>query len=360
MMTMTPIIKVVGDYCNLKCLYCFYFTKDQGCKKVMRLELLEKFIQQYHSIFDGKIKYIWHGGEPLLAGINFFRKIVELQNRYKRGKQEITNTIQTNATLINDKWAKFFKKYNFGVGVSLDGDKHSNDAFRRNKKGSGCFDAIMRGVDVLRKYGIDPGFIQTVTKTNAWRAESNFLFMTEVLKADRFGINHFFDPYKSNEIMKSENVNNDDLIAFLKTYIDLWIKKDSANLKIREVENFLAGAVGKCASSCAFNGNCISYFLVENNGDIYPCDRLSTNINMLLGNIERQSLSEIIAGESRAKYMDLVSNQPDDCKACEWYNACHNGCPHHRVGGVNGKYYYCKTRKEVFSYIKEKMERSLH
>ena len=132
---MVPIIKVVGDFCNLRCQYCFYNTKDQLTRRMMKDELLEKFLAQYMGLFTGRLIFIWHGGEPLLAGLPFFKKIVDIQAKNLRDGQIIQNTIQTNATLIDNAWAEFFRAHDFRVGVSLDGDKESHDHFRLSHGG---------------------------------------------------------------------------------------------------------------------------------------------------------------------------------------------------------------------------------
>lgn len=171
-----PIIKVVGDFCNLRCRYCFYNTEDQLTSRIMSDELLDKFLEEYIRLFTNDIMFIWHGGEPLLAGLSFFQKIVNLQTKYRKSHQIIKNNIQTNATLINDDWAKFFKAHNFRVGVSLDGDKKSHDFFRINNAGHGSFDQAIKGIEILRRYGIEPGIIQTITRGHLNRVREDFIF----------------------------------------------------------------------------------------------------------------------------------------------------------------------------------------
>lgn len=354
--TMVPIIKVVGDFCNLRCRYCFYNTQDQSTPQRMDEELLEKFLSHYLELFPGQLLFIWHGGEPLLAGLPFFKKIIELQERHRREGQTIRNAVQTNATLVDDMWAEFFKIHDFRVGVSVDGDKESHDRFRTNLGGRGSFNAVQRGVETLRQHGVHPGFIQTLTHSNTSHAREDFNFLANILGAKSWGVNEYLDVEGVNRAMLGQTISNEELTAFLKTYVDCWLEQDDAGLKIREIENFLAGVFGKRAPGCTFNGTCTSFFCLEYDGRIYPCDRLSNREDLLFGNLTEASLLEILNGSERLAYAEGVNRIHPDCAVCEWQAACHSGCTHHRVGGISGKYYYCETRKTIFAYLKKKVE----
>lgn len=352
---MVPVVKVVGDFCNLRCRYCFYNTEDQSTSCVMRDELLERFLEQYMELFAGHLIFIWHGGEPLLAGLPFFQKVVNLQTRNLRDGQKIQNTIQTNATLIDDEWAGFFKAHNFRVGVSLDGNRESHDHFRINHAGKGSFDRVLAGIEVLRRHGIYPGIIQTLTHDNISRTKEDFDFFANILGVQGWGTNTYLDAKGINASMLDQNITNEELTKFLKTYINLWLAQDNPNLRIREIENFISGVFGKRAPNCTFNGSCTGFFCLEYDGRVYPCDRLSNHPEFLLGNLAQQSLLEILNGLARVKYAEDVNSLHPDCAVCEWQKACHNGCTMHRVGGIRGKYYYCGTRRAIFSHLGEKV-----
>ncbi|MEK9150603.1 MAG: radical SAM protein [Patescibacteria group bacterium] len=353
---MVPIIKVVGDFCNLRCQYCFYNTKDQLTRRMMKDELLEKFLAQYMGLFTGRLIFIWHGGEPLLAGLPFFKKIVDIQAKNLRDGQIIQNTIQTNATLIDNAWAEFFRAHDFRVGVSLDGDKESHDHFRLSHGGGSSFNRVMRGIEILRRHGIEPGIIQTLTHDNVPRAKENFNFFVNILGIKSWGVNDYLDVAGINKAMLGQTIMNEELTQFIKTYIDLWLAQDDSDLRVREIENFISGVSGKRAPNCIFNGSCTGFFCLEYDGRVYPCDRLSNRPELLFGNLSRQSLLEILNGSTRLKYAEDINSLHPDCAVCEWQKACYNGCTIHRVGGTRGKYYYCETRKAVFAYLKEKVE----
>lgn len=357
---MVPIIKVVGDFCNLRCRYCFYNPVDQSTRYVMSDELLEKFLGQYMGLFTGHLIFIWHGGEPLLAGLPFFQKVVDLQTKNLRDGQIIQNTIQTNATLVDAEWAEFFKAHGFRVGVSLDGDKENHDHFRLNHGGGGSFDRVMRGIEILRRHGIEPGIIQTLTHDNVSRAKEDFNFFANVLGTKSWGVNDYLDVAGVNKAMLDQTITNEELTQFLKTYIDLWLVQDNPNLRVREIENFISGVFSKRAPNCTFNGSCTGFFCLEYDGRVYPCDRLSNRPELLFGDLSQQSLLEILNGPTRLRYAEDVNSLHPECAVCEWQKACHNGCTMHRVDGIRGKYYYCETRKAIFAYLKEKVEAQKH
>jgi len=352
---MIPIIKVVGDFCNLRCRYCFYNSKNQNARHVMNMELLERFLVEYMHLFTGNLIFIWHGGEPLLAGLSFFEQVIRIQRENLRNNQRIQNRIQTDATLIGDAWAEFFRLHDFKVGVSLDGNKESHNLFRINQIGRGSFDQTMNGILTLRRHNVNPGFIQTLTRDNLVRSRENLDFFVNQLKSKSWGTNIYLDIQEINKSMRKQNITNSELIQLLKDYIDFWLRQNNPHLQIREIENFISGIFRKRAPNCAFNGSCTAFFCLNYDGKIYPCDRFSDNSVFLFGDISRQTLLEILNGQKRLKYAESVNYLPEECTTCKWQKACNNGCSHHRLGGIQGKYYYCEARKEIFEYLKKKL-----
>jgi len=353
-----PLIKVVGHGCNLKCDYCFYYASNQSNINVMSLKLLEKFFYEYFELFSSRdVMFLWHGGEPLLAGLSFFEQVIDLQKQYTKRGQPIKNDIQTNATLVDDEFANFFKRYNFRVGVSLDGNKSTHDRFRKNKNGIGSFEKTLMGIKILQEHGINPGVLQVVTKDTVSQAKENFHFIVDELGIKSIAVNAFLYKEGINKEMTSQTVSNEDFTDFLKMYIDLWLERDDPDLRIREIENFLAGVLGKQAPTCNFNGLCTRFFCLNNDGKIYPCDAFSNREDLVLGNLSKQSLMEIFNSAKARKYVKEVHKYPLKCMNCEWFNACHNGCTYHRMGGISGKYYYCPTRKNIFKYMKSIYEK---
>lgn len=347
---MVPIIKVVGNYCNLHCEYCFYNAREQSKKTIMSEQLLDKFIYEYLNLFSGKVNFIWHGGEPLLAGIPFFEGVMKLQKKYAKKDQIIRNSIQTNATLVNEEWANFFKVNNFKVGVSIDGNLKSHNEFRKNKRGEGSFENVINGIRILQKHTVRLGFIQTLTRANIANLDDDFKYFVETLGVRSWGINHYFEQDSGLDIVK-QRIDNKQLKEYLKRCIDLWLTQNDPNLRLREIDHFIAGVLGKNINSCSFNGTCTSYFCLSYDGKIYPCDRFSEQEKYLLGDLTWQALIEILNGNARLQYATDVNDIPTDCAKCNWLKGCNNGCAHHRLGNIKGKYVFCETRQDMFRYL---------
>ncbi|MCX6736831.1 MAG: radical SAM protein [Candidatus Parcubacteria bacterium] len=352
----TIIAKIVGNFCNLKCSYCFYRGTDQTIDAVMSLNLLDKLIKDVLDFPEKTALFIWHGGEPLLAGLDFFEEIIKLQNKYNRSNMVIKNSIQTNATLINDDWAQFFKSHKFRVGVSLDGCEETHNKFRKYSNGKGSFNNTIRGIKTLRSHEVPLGFIQTISKKNLVSIQKDFHFFVDDLNINNWGINPIFDIYEKNNILSAEYLEPQELTYFLKTLIGLWIARNDKNLSIREIDNFVAGVLGKRAKLCIFNGTCSSYLCVDFNGNVYPCDRFSCSEEFRLGDIGKESIKEIFRRNKHYDYKKAITDYPTSCLKCSWFNACHNGCSQHRIGGLSGEYYYCATRREIFSFLREKIK----
>lgn len=344
------IVKPVGDWCNLRCDYCFHHMKDQVQKRLMDIEFLERFLKEYFALPLEEYGFSWHGGEPLLAGIPFFKEVVRLQR--KLGKDaKINNAIQTNGILIDDEWAAFFKHNDFGVGISLDGCREAHNRFRVDYNRKGSFDRVIKAIETLRAWKIEPGILQTFTRSNIAYTEKNFLFLIEKLGVKSIGINPFYDLEGINTDMVGQTLSPEEFTTALKTYVRLWLRKKHSCLKIREICDFLAGTLGKIASTPCFYGLCEVVFCIEWNGEVYPCDQVPGKEEFLCGNLVHQSLEEILNGPAWRKYIERISILTETCRTCSWLVACNNGCPFLREGGVEGIYYYCKSRQEMFAYF---------
>lgn len=347
----TLIIMAVGNYCNLRCGYCFHHNECQQEKMIMDIDLLEKIVSQFLATDQSGYKFIWHGGEPMLAGLKFYKQAISLQEKYRKPNQEIRNSIQTNATLVNEEWARFFKKNNFGVGVSLDGCKSSHDKFRVYIDGTGSFDDVLRGVMTLRSHDVKLGYIQTVAKDNLAAVDEDFKFFTEELKTESWGVNYYLD--KSNGRMSDQTVTPEEMATHVIRNIDLWLKRDDDKLRIREIEHFFRPFLKRDVNHCDFSGSCGQYFCIDWKGGVTPCDRFSDSVEFHLGNLQRQDLAEIINSDSLKLHNENTAFYPNDCLYCKWLKYCRNGCVHLRIPDVRSKYFYCEARKKIFSYVEQ-------
>ena len=351
----TVIIKVVGSQCNLRCRYCYYNGLDQSAPSVMSLDVLESFIRQHMGLFDGKLCFIWHGGEPLLTGLPFFKSIIKFQGQYSRPGHDIQNHIQTNATLINDDWVQFFSEHQFGVGLSIDGTAESHDLCRVDQAGVGTHARVMQGVELLRKHNVKYGVIQVVTPVQLPFIEDSFRFFVDELGIRQWSINVPGIGHCSNQD-NSFSLTNRQYVAMMKRVMRLWMERRDKNLSIRQVDDFICGVQKKKSGHCTFCGTCDRYYCLDHSGNVFPCDDLANESDYCFGNLEETPLEEILCGEKRKSYLAEIASVRSECSQCGWWSVCHGGCPAQRIGGVKGKYCYCGARKALFQYS-EKLAR---
>jgi uncharacterized protein len=345
----TVIIKIVGSQCNLRCRYCYYNGQDQSVSSVMSLEVLESFIKQHMGLFDGKLCFIWHGGEPLLAGLPLFQAIIKFQRQYLRPGQEVQNHVQTNGTLLTDDWARFFKEHEFGVGLSIDGARACHDLCRVDLAGAGSHARVMRGVNILQKHGVKFGVIQVVTPAQLPFLEDTFRFFVDELGIRQWSINVPGLGHCSNQD-DSFALSNKQYVMMMIKVMRLWMERRDKGLVIRQVEDFISGAQKKKSGHCSFCGTCDRYFCLDNKGNVFPCDDLTDGPDYCFGNIMNLGLEEILFGEKRKNYLTEIALARGSCSKCRWWPVCRGGCPAQRVGGVEGKYCYCGARQELFLY----------
>lgn len=355
--SLTPIIKVVGDSCNLRCSYCFYSQQDQGDRKRMSLETLDSFLGQHLGFFEGPCCFVWHGGEPLLAGIEFFKSVVSLQKQHARAGQKLINNIQTNASLLTDSWAEFFKANDFHIGVSLDGRGEIHDRFRRTAGGSGSSEHVIRGIETLRRHGLSFGIVQVLTAASAPHVGETFRYFADDLGAKHWSMNAFVD-LDGYSCAKNESLSCAQWRDAVMACIDEWLHRGDRDLIIREIESLVSGAMGRRSRSCSYNGGCAQYYCVNWDGGIFPCDNFTNTPEMRLGSLAEETLIGILAGARRREVLDRMTSLPVGCKSCEWQHACHNGCPSHRRNGFEGKLAFCSARKELFGHMKSLIRQS--
>jgi len=347
----TPIMRVVGNFCNLRCQYCFYRGDDQATPHLMGLDVLHKAIQDItsYNIQQGNrlVEFIWHGGEPLLAGIQFFETVVRIQNDLQLSKAvSFVNSIQTNGTLINQEWASFFARNRFQVGVSLDGLPHLHNRYRIDVRGEGSWDLSLRGYRILKEFGINPGIIVVVHAETIPFAKEIVRYLYNEVKVGSIAFSPFIDPDSTLGLLPL------DYQKFLKEVLDVWMEIDSQDLQIREIDDFLNLSQGIQPSGCVFNGSCASYLSVQPNGDVYPCSRLQFKPDLLFGNLLNQGLSKILKSEGYLRFKRFVSSLPDSCRRCELSKSCNNGCTAYRF---NGKYYFCETRRKFSKIVRREI-----
>jgi uncharacterized protein len=355
------MLKPIGAICNLRCKYCYYLEKKElypeGKSYVMSDELLEEFIEQYmNSQTMQQVLFTWHGGETLMRNISFYKKALELQRKYARGRQ-VDNCIQTNGTLLNDTWCKFFKENNFLVGISVDGPQHLHDKYRRAKDGRPSFHNVMKGIALLKKHGVDFNVMGVVNDYNVDYPLEFYHFFKEI---DCRYIQ--FSPVveKVDGELASWNVPAEKWGDFLIAIFDEWVKKDVGKFFIQYFDSALANWVGEQPGLCIFAKTCGHAGVMEFNGDVYSCDHF-VYPKYKLGNIKQKTLTELMYSPQQVKFgNDKADTLPKQCKSCKYLFACNGECPKNRIiqtaDGEDGLNYLCEGYYKFFDHIAPYMD----
>lgn len=362
------MLKSIGATCNLGCTYCYYLEKkelypEKG-KTLMSNELLERFIIQYIEAQTMQpILFTWHGGEPLMRDISFYKKALELQRKYARGKQ-ITNTLQTNGTLLNDKWCEFFKENNFLIGISIDGSKPFHDKYRTTKDLRPTFDHVMRGINLLKKHNVEYNIMGVVNDFNIDYPLEFYQFFKDI---DSHYIQFAPIVERDSEGNVTEwSVSPEKWGDFLIAIFDEWVKKDVGTYFIQYFDSALANWVGVNPGVCIFAKNCGHAGVMEFNGDVYSCDHF-VYPQYKLGNIKTQTLTEMMYSKQQIDFgLAKSESLSSKCKQCKYLFACHGECPKNRISKTQsgeeinylcaGYYKFFKHIDPYMSFMKKELE----
>lgn len=368
------MLKPVGAECNLNCDYCYYLSSDEspherpGKLKIMSEELLRKAIQETIRFNNTpEVSFCWHGGEPLLAGIEFFQKAVEIQDYFKSGSSKtVINTIQTNGTLLNPEWCKFFKENNFLVGVSIDGPKEIHDSFRINRAGESMFDKTMDGISMLIEYGVEFNTLSTVNSASEGRGAEVYAFLKniEVYSLEKPGFMQFLPVVAPGEPW---GVSAEGYGHFMKdVFAEWWRCEDAGRVYVQLFDIALANYMGMQSGLCQFNPVCGDVPVLEQNGDIFTCDHFVNRQKSIgdndfyLGNLGTQNFEELVYSPRIANFgIEKRSKLPVKCQRCDYLNLCYGGCPEHRVVKKGGDYninFLCPGFISFFSFVSPFLE----
>lgn len=370
------LAKPVGASCNLRCKYCYYLEKSHLYRnapaRVMSDELLERFVQEYiQAQTMSQVLFTWHGGEPLMRPLSFYRKAVALQERYAFGRQ-IDNTIQTNGTLLTDEWCEFFKEHNWLVGISIDGPQEFHDEYRRTASDKPSWQKVMRGIRLLRKHGVEWNAMAVVNDFNAGYPLEFYHFFKEM------GAKYIqFAPVVERMAAHSDGrhlatlVDQECPVAdfsvspaqwgdFLCAIFDEWVRHDVGQTYVEIFDCTLANWVGERPGICVYAKECGHAGVMEFNGDVYSCDHFVFP-EYKLGNIRDKTLVEMLYGEQQRQFSSLKhASLPKQCKECEWEFACHGECPKNRF--VNDRYgnpglnYLCSGYRHFYEHVAPYMD----
>jgi uncharacterized protein len=363
------LAKPTGAACNLDCTYCFFLDKEllyPGSKFRMSDSLLEQYIRQLieaHQV--NEVNIAWQGGEPTLMGLDFYRRVMDLVEKYRRPGMTFLHTMQTNATLLDDDWAAFFKEHSFLMGVSIDGPRPLHDVYRVDKGGAPTFDRVMRGLRLLQKHGIDFNILTTVNHVNAdyplevyrfLRDEAGTTWMQFIPVVERLN-DGGLTLYQEGTTVSERSVGAEQFGRFLSAIFDEWVRHDVGNIFVQTFEATLRNWLGMGSSGmCVFNQTCGTGLAIEHNGDLYSCDHF-VEPKYLLGNIQETHMIELVASPQQLKFgQDKHDALPRYCRECDVRFACHGECPKNRFiltpDGEPGLNYLCAGFKEFFHHVR--------
>ena len=350
-------IKPVGARCNLKCSYCYYKGTGDNVNSVMNDETLENCIKQHFSSSSGDtVLFTWHGGEPLLAGIDFYEKVLSIQRKYLPQGKSFLNGIQTNGTMLTKEWCSFFAANGFIVGVSIDGPDFLHNKLRRTANQCGSFEKTLAGYMALREYGINAEILCVVSAYNVRYPLVVYDFF-KTLGAKYITFLPLVEKRTdSAELVSQESVPALEFGRFLSAIFDEWIKKDIGAVKIQIFEEALRTAFNQEHSLCIFRERCGGVPVIEHNGDFYPCDHFVEK-NRLLGNINERPLEYFLNHPAQKAFGDAKLNTlPQYCISCEVLTMCNGECPKNRFiaspAGEPGLNYLCEGYKYFFNHCK--------
>ncbi len=351
-------VKPVGARCNLNCSYCYYLDKKDIAALpggLMSDEILENYIRRHiEATTEPEIFFSWHGGEPTLAGLSFFRKVVTLQETYLPAGRAIRNGIQTNGTLITDEWGRFLSSENFYAGISLDGPERYHNINRTRGGGSGTFDEVMRGLEILRRHNVSHEFLCVVNNDNVSSPLEVYRFFRELGASYITFLPFVREDGRGSGRATPSSVRPMDFGRFLAAIFDEWIADDIGKVKVQIFEEALRTAFRQEHTLCIFKPVCGGVPVVEMNGDFYMCDHY-VDPEHWLGNIANQHLAELL-DHPRQKAFGKVKRDslPQYCLECEVLDMCNGECPKNRFtlapAGAPGLNYLCEGYRHFFNH----------
>jgi len=350
------MVKPAGAACNLDCSYCFYLRKEAlypGQSHLMPLEVLDSYMRQLMISSGPEVVVTWQGGEPMLRGLDFFRRSVELAEQYRQPGQRVQHAIQTNGTLIDDEWAEFFRANDYLVGVSVDGPAHLHDALRVDKAGRGTHREVVRGWDTLRAHQVRANILCTINAANVDHPLEVYRHLRDELRARYIQLIPIVE--QVGQGVSSRTASAAALGRFLVAVFDEWRRRDrKRGIHINTIDTALASMHGQY-TACTVAPHCGGCLAMERNGDVYSCDHY-VEPRHRLGNIADRTIAEMVASPQqqhfgRAKYDTL----PDQCIACPVLHMCYGGCPKDRIAvtadGQPGLNWLCEGYRRFFSHV---------
>lgn len=359
----TLMAKPCGPRCNLRCDYCFYIEKERNYpdrrRMVMSDELLEEYVRQYVAAVETpEVSFAWQGGEPTLAGLPFFRKAVQLQKRYGKGRR-VSNSLQTNGVLLDDDWCRFLADHGFLVGLSLDGPRGIHDRHRKDRGGRPTFDRVMKALERLQRHKVELNVLACLDRTSSRHPVEVYRFLRDhgvrfiqlipVVELEAGGAGG------GAPAVTPWSVDPEGYGSFLAGVFDEWVRRDVGRVHVMNFEWTLASLMGMPWGTCVHAPRCGASLVLEHDGDVFSCDHFVGPAHRL-GSILRDDL-RTLAGSTRQREFGAwkETGLPGACRRCGWLAACHGGCPKHRFAvspdGEAGMNHLCAGIRRYLEHV---------
>lgn len=377
--------KPIGPICNLDCEYCYYLHKEELYPSTsswrMPPETMDHFIRQYIEAQPARaeeITFAWQGGEPTLLGVDYFRRVVQMQQNYQPVGKRIVNSLQTNAVLLDDEWCEFFAEHNFLIGVSIDGPAELHDKYRYDKQGEPTFLKVLNGLKLLKKHGVEYNALVVVNRHNGDHGRRVYTYLRDngieylqfipIVEQRGVGVHGESpaslpvlgdDPLPEtaqwDHLVSSRSVRPEQFGRFLSEVFDEWVLRDVGRVFVQIFDQALSAWVGVEPSLCVFRKECGRALAIEHNGDLFSCDHF-VEPEYKLGNILDLPIIEMANSEAQRKFgSDKQTSLPKYCRQCEVRFMCNGECPKNRFietpDGDSGLNYLCEGYRQFFNYI---------
>ena len=366
------MLKPAGSLCNLGCAYCYYLDKADiygGREPRMSLEMLETVIREYIAANDvPEVTFNWHGGEPLVLGLDFYRKAMELERKYADGKT-VFNTLQTNGTLLTPEWADFLRENRFLVGISIDGPRDIHDKYRKDRGGAGTFDKVVCGIGLLRAHGVEFNTMSTVNKVSEGRGLEVYRFLQSLGSrymqfmpvVEHVKQRRIVSPTTEGARLAPWSVSSLGFGQFMCDIFDYWVRNDVGRTFVGLFDATLANWCGVMPGTCAYDHTCGGNAVIEHNGDLYPCDHF-VYPQYRLGNIAETPIRSMMESSRQVKFgIDKRNSLPAKCFRCQYLHLCNGECPKHRFNrtesGETGLSALCEGYFRFYGHTAPYMEK---
>jgi len=357
----TLLIKPTGPDCNIACEYCFYACKADyfgGASHRMSPQIQQRLVQSYMQSGSPQLAFAWQGGEPTLMGLDFYKRLVDLQKQYAQPGREVTNSLQTNGILLDDEWTSFMAEHNFLAGISLDGPKEFHDIYRRDRAGKGTFDRVMAGIDACKRNKAEYNILVLLNNVNVEHPDKLFDFFADL------GVRYLqFVPCVERSVDDPHaaapfSITPQQYGRFLCRFFDRWLEHGIRKLSVRTFDSLLSVMLGQSPTECTFARQCSDYIVIEHNGDAFCCD-FYVGDNTRLGSIMETPIEQLANSDAKRAFARRKTEIDNKCLVCRYLDLCRGGCPKDRAvltASHRAPSYFCEGYKLFYNHALTRLQ----